>query len=117
MDHGRVTHQAFELEPDFPVGRDRVLVVFPNRQFDPLQPKGRRVVEGPPHQAVFQSLSPEFRQQGHPEHTGMGINRPRLGDDIAPANDLTIQHRDPVRITLRTYARVDSSGGASRNAR
>ena len=45
-------------------------------------------------------LPPEFRQKRHAENADMGINRPWLGHDIAPADDLAGRHRDQLRITL-----------------
>jgi hypothetical protein len=118
---GGVTLQAFDLEADPLVKLDRDRVVFPNRQFDPAQPKGLRRAERLLDQTRAYSLPPEFRQKRDAENAAMRINRPWLGRDIAPADDLPGRHRDQLRITLldivENEGRTDSSGGASRNER
>ena len=101
----RVALHSFDLKADFLVELDRDRVVFPNRQFDPAQPEGPRRVERLPDQAPAYSLPPEFRQKRHAENADMGINRPWLGHDIAPADDLAGRHRDQLRITVLILSR------------
>jgi hypothetical protein len=76
IDQNAVTLQSFGCKAHFLVEFDRNRVAFPNRQFDPVQPKGLRRVERLPDQTPAYSLPPEFRQKRDAENADMRIYRP-----------------------------------------
>ena len=87
LDQNSLSLQAFDGKAEFLVSAIAT-TCFPNRQFDPAQPEGLRRFERLPDQTAAYSLPPEFRQQSDAENTDMGINRPWVRNDIAPADDL-----------------------------
>lgn len=100
IDQNAVALQSFGGKAEFLVELDRDRVTFPNRQFDPAQPKGLRRVERLPDQTPTYSLPPEFRQKRDAENADMGINLPWVGHDIAPADHPAGRHCDQLRITM-----------------
>src|SRR6185436_19547783 len=76
LDQNSLTLQAFDGEAEFLVELDREHIVFPNRQFDPVQAEGPRRIERLPDQTPAYSLPPLFREDRAAENTDMGINRP-----------------------------------------
>ena len=110
LDQNSLSLQAFDGKAEFLVKRDRDNVVFPNRQFDPMQPEGLRRVERLPDQTPAYSLPAEFRQQSDAENTDMGINRPWVRNDIAPADDLPARHCDQLRITMPDVVENEGPG-------
>jgi hypothetical protein len=110
LDQNSLSLHAFDGKAEFLVKRDRDNVVFPNRQFDPMQPEGPSRVERLPHQTPAYSLPAEFRQHGDAENADMGINRSRVRHDIAPSDDLPARHRDQLRITLPDIVENEGPG-------
>jgi hypothetical protein len=100
IDQNAVALQSFGCKADFLVELDRDHVAFPNRQFDPAQPEGLRRIERLPHQTPAYALPPEFRQNRHAKNADMGMYRPWIGHDIAPADDQPVRHRDQLWITM-----------------
>ena len=75
-----------------------------------MQPEGPSRIERLPDQTPANSLPPEFRQQGDAENAAMGINRPWVRYDIAPADHLPGRHRDQLRITMLDIVEHEGPG-------
>ena len=131
VDPDRVALQAFDSRSRLSCrARSRLTLFSRTVSSTRLQPEGPRRGERLPDQTLADALPPEFRQQAHAENAAMGINRPWLRHDIAPADDFAARHRDQLRITLfdivenerpgrferrRFQKRTDSAAPARRN--
>src|SRR6185369_15768252 len=100
IDQDGLALHALDLEADLLVERNRVDVVFADRQFHPLQAKGLFGIQRLCDQALAYTAAAILRQKAHAEHAVMGINRPRLRGYVAPADHFPARQRDELRITL-----------------
>src|SRR5438552_3503440 len=88
VDLNRVALQTFRRKTELPVQRDRVGVVFPDRQLDTVKSECFCRGERAPDQVTADSLAAKRRKLSHAEHTGMGMDWQDFVQEVPPAAKL-----------------------------